>query len=94
MKTILFFGATSKIGRPLIDLLDAAQNVKVIAAVRTQLNADLFEAKGIATRLIDLDIYEASDEQMQGLDPVASDWGVNTPPETETGPVSPHTSIL
>jgi len=45
--------------KPLIDLLDATQNVKVIAAVRTQLNADFFEAKGISNPLIDLDIYEA-----------------------------------
>ena len=75
MKTILVFGATSKIGRPLIDFLKVTPNVKAIAAVRTQLNADFFEAKGISTRLVDLDIFEANGlpglvSLMKGVDSV------------------------
>jgi NAD(P)H dehydrogenase (quinone) len=59
MKTILVFGATSKIGRPLIDFLNVIPTIKVIAVVRTRENAGSFEAKNISTVLIDLNIYES-----------------------------------
>ncbi|WP_205514053.1 NmrA family NAD(P)-binding protein [Longitalea arenae] len=58
MKKILVFGATGKIGRPLVKLLAAAPGVEVIASVRTDADALEFSAKGIKTVTIDLDRFE------------------------------------
>ncbi|WP_437955955.1 NmrA family NAD(P)-binding protein [Sorangium sp. So ce119] len=65
---ILVFGATGKIGGALIDELlpdHAAGRVKLVAAVRRPEAAPAFEARGVETRLIDLDLAET-----RGLEPV------------------------
>ncbi|KYF73941.1 hypothetical protein BE11_50565 [Sorangium cellulosum] len=56
---ILVFGATGEIGGALIDELlpdHAAGRVKLVAAVRRPEAAPAFEARGVETRLIDLDL--------------------------------------
>lgn len=64
----LVFGATGKIGGALIDDLlpnHADGRVKLVAAVRRKEAAPAFEARGLETRLIDLDLAET-----QGLEPL------------------------
>ncbi|MGK3968009.1 NmrA family NAD(P)-binding protein [Sorangium sp. So ce118] len=65
---ILVFGATGKIGGALVEELlpdHAAGRVKLVAAVRRPEAAPAFEARGLETRLIDLDLAEA-----RGLEPL------------------------
>lgn len=55
---VLIIGATSKIGQPLIEKLTektGKRDVRVIAATRSADMAKEFEAKGIETRILDLD---------------------------------------
>lgn len=72
MKKILIFGATGKIGRPLVSLLAAVPDVEVIASVRTEADGAAFTAKGIKTVTIDLDDFEKNGlaeliEKMKGI---------------------------
>lgn len=58
LPTVLVVGATSKIGQPLIEELSkqtGTPDVRVIAATRNADKAKQFEAKGVETRILDLD---------------------------------------
>ena len=53
--TVLVIGATSKIGRILVQELHHLEDIQVVAAVRTPEKADQFKAQGIETQMLDLD---------------------------------------
>ncbi len=53
--TVLVIGATSKIGRVLVQELHRTQDTQVVAAVRSSAKADQFKAQGIETQILDLE---------------------------------------
>lgn len=53
--TVLVIGATSKIGRALVQELHRTQDTQVVAAVRSSAKADQFKAQGIETEILDLE---------------------------------------
>ncbi|WP_437821272.1 NAD(P)H-binding protein [Sorangium sp. So ce1078] len=96
--SILVFGATGKIGGALIDELlpdHAAGRVKLIAAVRRPEAAAAFEARGLETRLIDLDLAETQGIEaivgaMRGVDRVLSAMRAPAGLTPATSPASPR----
>lgn len=77
--TVLVIGATSKIGRVLVQELHRTQDTQVVAAVRSPAKADQFKAQGIETQILDLEKperygLETIQSAFQGLQLLVIKW--------------------
>ena len=68
MKKILITGATGQVGSKTIDCLLGANDVEIVAAVRSPEKAAGFAARGIATVVLDLDDESTHLPALKGID--------------------------
>src|SRR5699024_2469283 len=68
---VLIVGANGQIGSHVVEKLNNTDTIKPVAMVRKQEQADAFNAKGVATKLVDLEGYVEDIEQaMDDVDAV------------------------
>src|SRR5471030_368455 len=67
-KKVLVIGATSTVGRHVVDQLAAAGEVEAIAGVRTPSKAKAFNDEGISTVELDLYSVESVRNSLKGID--------------------------
>jgi len=65
---LLITGATGQVGGKIINYLLSQNDIKVIAAVRTQAKAASFQSKGIATVILDFDDESTHLSALEGID--------------------------
>ena len=65
---VLITGATGQVGNKTIEFLLASKEVEIVAAVRSPKKAAAFNAKGIATVILDLDDESTHLPALQGID--------------------------
>jgi len=65
---LLITGATGQVGGKIINYLLSQNDIKVIAAVRTQAKAASFQSKGIATVILDFDDDSTHLSALEGID--------------------------